>query len=289
MLNKMYSKLLKEGFSRKTLSTLSEKQISVLFKKIISEQGGAAEKSGQLNPEIEKVKKGLSDIQNQVSGLVGEDDNDEEMDDSSQLVQTQKSNDGSDPDQRVSSLDKGPSDYGNDPAADAVMDKNDADGMSIESEIKEKAVSKQQQKFMGLVKSYKEGDTKPSEVSDKVKKASKSMTKIEIDKFAGTKHKGLPTKVKEMSYGDKVRQIEESLLSLVNKYTAETMTKKDLLGLLESPGTKEAPTKDPKTVPDKPERKTPYQPKHQPKPKARLPKGLSFDELNITFKDEKKD
>jgi hypothetical protein len=289
MLNKMYSKLLKEGFSRKTLSTLSEKQISVLFKKIISEQGGAAEKLGQLNPEIEKVTKGLSYIQNQVSKLVGEDDNEEEMDDDNQLTQTQKSNDGLDPDQRVSSLDKGPSDYGNDPEADKVMDKNDADGMSIESEIKERAVSKQQQKFMGLVKSYKEGDTKPSEVSDKVKKASKSMTKTEIDKFAGTKHKGLPTKVKEMSYGDKVRQIEESLLSLVSKYTAETMTKKDLLGLLESPGTKEAPTKDPKTIPDKPDRKTPYQPKHQPKPKARLPKGLSFDELNITFKDEKKD
>ena len=289
MLNKMYSKLLKEGFSRKTLSTLSEKQISVLFKKIISEQGGAAEKLGKLNPEIEKVQKGLSDIQNQVSILVGEDDNEEEMDDDNQLTQTQKSNDGLDPDQRVSSLDKGPSDYGNDPEADKVMDKNDADGMSIESEIKERAVSKQQQKFMGLVKSYKEGDTKPSEVSDKVKKASKSMTKTEIDKFAGTKHKGLPTKVKEMSYGDKVRQIEESLLSLVSKYTAETMTKKDLLGLLESPGTKEAPTKDPKTIPDKPDRKTPYQPKHQPKPKARLPKGLSFDELNITFKDEKKD
>lgn len=289
MLNKMYSKLLKEGFSRKTLSTLSEKQISVLFKKIISEQGSAAEKLGQLNPEIEKVKKGLSDIQNQVSGLVGEDDNEEEMGDDNQLTQTQKSNDGLDPDQRVSSLDKGPSDYGNDPEADKVMDKNDADGMSIESEIKERAVSKQQQKFMGLVKSYKEGDTKPSEVSDKVKKAAKSMTKKEIDKFAGTKHKGLPTKVEEESYEDKVRQIEESLLSLVKKYTAETMTKKDLLGLLESPGTKEAPTKDPKTVPGKPERKTPYQPKHQPKPKARLPKELSFDELNITFKDEKKD
>jgi hypothetical protein len=262
MLNKMYSKLLKEGFSRKTLSTLSEKQISVLFKKIISEQGGVAQNLRKLGPEIETVKKGLSDIQNQVSGLVGEDDNEEEMDDGNQLTQTQKSNDGLDPDQRVSSLDKGPSDYGNDPEADKVMDKNDADGMSIESEIKERAVSKQQQKFMGLVKSYKEGDTK---------------------------HKGLPTKVKEMSYGDKVRQIEESLLSLVSKYTAETMTKKDLLGLLESPGTKEAPTKDPKTIPDKPDRKTPYQPKHQPKPKARLPKGLSFDELNITFKDEKKD
>jgi hypothetical protein len=76
---------------------------------------------------------------------------------------------------------------------------------------------------------------------------------------------------------------------LVEKYTSEKMTKKDLLGLLESPGTKEAPTKDPKTVPGKPERKTPYQPKHQPKPKARLPKELSFDELNITFRDEKKD
>lgn len=250
MLNKMYAKLLKEGFSRKTLSKLSEKQISVLLKKIISEQG-VAQKLGQLTPEIENVKKELSAIQNMVSDLVGEDDNEEEMDDDNQLTQTQKSNDGLDPDQRVSSLDKGPSDYGNNPEDDQVMDKNDADGMSIESEIKERAFSKQQ-------------------------------------KFAGTKQKA-PAKDKEMSYGDKVRQIEESLLSLVKKYTAETMTKKDLLGLLESPGTKEAPTKDPKTVPGKPDRKTPYQPKHQPKPKARLPKELSFDELNITFKDEKKD
>jgi hypothetical protein len=287
MLNKIYSKLLKEGFTRKTLSNLDEKQILVLYKKVLKEQS-AAEKLGQLNPEIEKVKKGLSDVQNQVSNLVGEDDNEEQMDDASQLTQTQKANDGLDPDQRVSSLDKGPSDYGNDPEADKVMDKNDADGMSIESEISEKAVSKKQQKFMGMVHALKKGDISKSDVSKDVEDAAKSMTGKEAKKFASTKHKGLPTKVDE-SYENKVRQIENTLLSLVEKYTSEKMTKKDLLGLLESPGTKEAPTKDPKTVPGKPERKTPYQPKHQPKPKARIPKELSFDELNITFRDEKKD
>jgi hypothetical protein len=146
MLNKIYSKLLKEGFTRKTLSNLDEKQVLVLYKKIVNEQS-AAEKLTRLNPEIERVKKGLSDVQNQVSALVGEDDNEEQMDDASQLTQTQKANDGLDPDQRVSSLDKGPSDYGNDPEADKVMDNNDADGMSIESEISEKAVYKKQQKF----------------------------------------------------------------------------------------------------------------------------------------------
>lgn len=275
MLNKMYSKLLKEGFSRKTLSTLSEKQISVLFKKIISEQGSAVEKLQQLPPEIEKVKKGLSDIQNQVSGLVGED----ELDDTNALgAMAMQGDTGQDM----------PHDE-DDMAPDGADDDSDNDRkMMADGELEEKSVSKKQQKFMGMVYGLKKGDVKPSEVSKQVKDAAKGMSEKEAKKFASTKHKGLPTKVDE-SYENKVRQIEESLLSLVEKYTSEKMTKKDLLGLLESPGTKEAPTKDPKTVPGKPERKTPYQPKHQPKPKARLPKELSFDELNITFKDEKKD
>ena len=176
-----------------------------------------------------------------------------------------------------------------DMAPDGADDDSDDDRkMMADGELEEKSVSKKQQKFMGMVYGLKKGDVKPSEVSKQVKDAAKGMSEKEAKKFASTKHKGLPTKVDE-SYENKVRQIEESLLSLVEKYTSEKMTKKDLLGLLESPGTKEAPTKDPKTVPGKPERKTPYQPKHQPKPKARLPKELSFDELNITFKDEKKD
>ena len=118
-----------------------------------------------------------------------------------------------------------------------------------------------------------------------------------------------------------IRQIEESLVSLVKKYVSETMTKKDLMNLLESPGTKEAPVKTPTRT--KPERKTPYQPKHKPAPKAAdtevaptrvkpgtkekpgrktpyqpkhkpapkagkkgLPEFLKFNTLNIQFRDE---
>lgn len=274
MLNKMYSKLLREGFSRKTLSTFTEKQISVLYKKVISEQN-AVEKLQQLPPEIEKVKKGLSDIQNQVSGLVGED----ELDDTNALGAMAMQGDTG---QEM------PHDE-DDMAPDGADDDSDDDRkMMADSELEEKAVSKKQQKFMGMVHALKKGDISKSDVSKEVEDAAESMTGKEAKKFASTKHKGLPTKVDE-SYEDRVRQIEKTLLSLVEKYTSEKMTKKDLLGLLESPGTKEAPTKDPKTVPGKPDRKTPYQPKHQPKPKARLPKELSFDELNITFRDEKKD
>ena len=274
MLNKMYSKLLREGFSRKTLSTFTEKQISVLYKKVISEQN-AVEKLQQLPPEIEIVKKGLSDIQNQVSGLVGED----ELDDTNALGAMAMQGDTG---QEM------PHDE-DDMAPDGADDDSDDDRkMMADSELEEKAVSKKQQKFMGMVHALKKGDISKSDVSKEVEDAAESMTGKEAKKFASTKHKGLPTKVDE-SYEDRVRQIEKTLLSLVEKYTSEKMTKKDLLGLLESPGTKEAPTKDPKTVPGKPDRKTPYQPKHQPKPKARLPKELSFDELNITFRDEKKD
>ena len=117
---------------------------------------------------------------------------------------------------------------------------------------------------------------------------------------------------------DKVRQIEESIVSLLKNYKKPTMTKKDLL----EQGTKEAPVKTPTKTPSKPERKTPYKPKHKPAPKAGdtktaptrtkpgtkerpdrktpykpkhkpapkagtdIPDFLTFDNLNITFRDE---
>jgi len=114
-----------------------------------------------------------------------------------------------------------------------------------------------------------------------------------------------------------VRQIEESLVSLIQKYVmTDKITKKDILeaDTKEAPtktptktpvkperktpyqpkhqpapkagDTKEAPTKTPTKTPVKPERKTPYQPKHQPAPKAELPDFLKFDNLNIQFRDE---
>jgi hypothetical protein len=56
------------------------------------------------------------------------------------------------------------------------------------------AKSKQQQKFFGVVKAMQKGDIpkkgEAGEVAD-------DMSKKEVDKYAGTKHKGLPKKVKQ--------------------------------------------------------------------------------------------
>jgi hypothetical protein len=60
--------------------------------------------------------------------------------------------------------------------------------------IAEKAVSQAQQRFMGMVYAAKKG--KPA-ASPEVAQAAKEITKKEAKKFASTKHKGLPEKVKE--------------------------------------------------------------------------------------------
>ena len=58
------------------------------------------------------------------------------------------------------------------------------------------SVSKAQQRFMGLVHAYKKGEVPASQVSQAVKDAAKSMKKKSTKKFASTKHKGLPNKVR---------------------------------------------------------------------------------------------
>ena len=59
------------------------------------------------------------------------------------------------------------------------------------------AVSKKQQKFMGIVHGLQKGTVKPSEVSKKAQKVAKQMKPKAATDFASTKHKGLPTKVKK--------------------------------------------------------------------------------------------
>ena len=62
--------------------------------------------------------------------------------------------------------------------------------------IMEKAVSKQQQKFMGMVHAMQKGE-KVKGASAELKKAAKGMSKKAAKDFASTKHKGLPKKVTE--------------------------------------------------------------------------------------------
>ncbi len=58
------------------------------------------------------------------------------------------------------------------------------------------AKSKQQQKFFGVVKAMQKGDIPKKGEAGEV---AKDMKKKDVDKYAGTKHKGLPAKVKEES------------------------------------------------------------------------------------------
>ena len=59
------------------------------------------------------------------------------------------------------------------------------------------ALSKQQQKIMGLALAYKRGKVSDSQVSKSVKDLASSMSEKDLADFAGTSHKGLPKKVSE--------------------------------------------------------------------------------------------
>lgn len=63
------------------------------------------------------------------------------------------------------------------------------------------STSKSQQRLMGQAYAYKIGELKDEDLNpkyaDEIKKLSKSMTKKELNRFASTKHKGLPEKIKK--------------------------------------------------------------------------------------------
>ena len=79
-------------------------------------------------------------------------------------------------------------------AMQLIQSQQPNDAQVREEEIDEKAVSKKQQRFMGMVHAAKKG-AEPA--SKEVAKAAKGISAKEADKFASTKHKGLPDKVKE--------------------------------------------------------------------------------------------
>ncbi len=61
--------------------------------------------------------------------------------------------------------------------------------MLIEDVIPEKAVSKKQQQFFGIVRAMQKGDMPKGGEAGEV---AKDMKKSDDEKFASTKHKGLP-------------------------------------------------------------------------------------------------
>ena len=95
--------------------------------------------------------------------------------------------------------------------------------------VAEKAVSKQQQKFMGMAHAMQKGE-KIKGASPELKKVAKSMKKSDVEDFAATKHKGLPKKVKEADAEPKAKGgikfgqgVYESINSRVEKMITEGM------------------------------------------------------------------
>ena len=85
--------------------------------------------------------------------------------------------------------------------------------------VMEKAVSRQQQKFMGMVHAMQKGE-KVKGASPELKKAAKGMSKKDARDFAKTKHKGLPQKVNE-GLNLMLDEGGHTLTHIVNRYKHE--------------------------------------------------------------------
>ncbi len=195
MNNKMV-KLLHEGFSIDTLEKLNSKQLDTLYNKIFED-----------DKAVINVKKGSpEEAQAKAAGKAF-------------VTYEEELEEGDEVD--VTDVDKGQIDQ--DP-----VQKPGPDGMG-EGYISEKAVSKQQQKIMGLALSVKRGDTPKSKVSKQVQKMAKEMTKKELEDFASTKHKGLPKTVDEK---EEVEKLEESILRIIENHLPPHTTKGELLNYI---------------------------------------------------------
>ena len=84
------------------------------------------------------------------------------------------------------------------------------------------AASKQQQKFMGIVRAIQKGEEPAGKFSKAAQKAAKSMKKSSVRKYAKTKHDDLPKKVKEEKKRDYKAEYKKFQSSTkAKKYRAE--------------------------------------------------------------------
>jgi len=211
-MNPKLVKLLHEGFSMNTLENLTENQLNVLFNKIVSEQPKPVEKT-----VTSKVIELPSGAKTAIGGATVSNDAGKTV-----ITTTAEGEFTEGEEEDVSDINKGEDDQ------DPIQKQGD-DGMPTETSIQEKAVSKQQQKIMGLALSVKRGDTPKSKVSKQVQKMAKEMSKKELEDFASTKHKGLPKKVEEKN---EVEKLEESILKIIENHLPPHTTKSELLNYI---------------------------------------------------------
>ena len=98
-----------------------------------------------------------------------------------------------------------------------------------EGEMTERAVSKKQQEFFGVVRGMQKGDIPKK---GKAGEVAKEMKKKDVKDFASTKHKNLPNKKVKSKDTDDVKKIEESILRLIEKHIPPHTTKSDILRMI---------------------------------------------------------
>ena len=255
-------KLIEKGFSLSTLKHLDENQIFALSKRFLSEQ--ESEKVDQLNQKVSQLRQNISNLKNDMAEL-GEDEIDN--------IEPYKGQQTQDPKQVGPGSDDGMKDF--------------QDGMVDEEVDNPYAICTSS---LGL-----EGRKRDSYTKEESKKFERCVLDVK---------------------NESIRKIEESLVSLILQNDG-MITKKDLIEQETAPvkprvrpGTKPErgtpykpkhspkPKADTETTPtrvkpgtkEKPKRGTPYKPKHSPKPKAgdenSIPEFLTFNNLNISFRDE---
>ena len=88
------------------------------------------------------------------------------------------------------------------------------------------ALSQQQQKIMGMALAYKRGNASGLEVSTKIKQIAGGMSEKELEKFASTKHKGIPKKVGENKI--KVTELQKMVQDAVEEVMQEKFSVRKL-------------------------------------------------------------
>ena len=278
MNNKKVKILLENGFSIKTIRTLSESEINILVKKVIKEGTIeysdpnianqmaaviAADKNKNVNVKVKGSKVEVGENEDDLEALARQDYTDQEEPHGEKNMAPDGM--GDDSDNNRSMMENELSDEEIDLMLDIIQSK---EGSDKKSELDEKFQSKSQQKYF-FAKCNDESLSK---------KERNKWCKM-ADEFAQhTNFSKLPEKVKE----DNLKSLEESVMKIVQKHLPPSITKGDLVKLIsEAPMTKPAPVKEPGVAPSKPKPGTPFEPKHKPKPKAekKVPDWMSYSEI----------
>ena len=250
---KITSDLVEKGLSPKTISKLTESQIEILHKKLVSEQVievpskktyKVGPKGGSLppNPKGYSVRQDPNTKEVMATAVESEMMEDDEIEkDPFQLQSTQ------------SKRQVGPGEYGNNPTVDKEMDSEDADGMGI----MEKTVEKNPWAICTAQMGKEFGTTERSDWS-----------KAQMNKYERCV-KDVKKSLKEGKNPVSLF-IENQIMKIVERNLPPRITKGDLLNYISEQGPTTAPTRPstkPTTKPGKPAtRPRPAHPGKNPRP-----------------------